>query len=575
MTRFQSRLMTATILAPLAALAIPPSYAADAASLAKTPLRHVIIIMQENRSFDQYFGTYPGANGIPPDTCVPLNPTNPSLGCVVPFHDPHDANAGGPHGAPDAQADLDDGITTDKMDGFLLQQTNAPPTVCETSPDTLGCAETLDGTARHDAAGYHTADEIPNYWAYAQKFVLQDQLFEGVRSWSLPSHLDLTSEWVAACIDKTKALTCGSTLNLPTPVAGTEYPWVNLFQLLDKHGVSWKYYLGTGAEPDCENDDMSCDPEVQGPQSPGVPSIWNVAPYFTSVQKHGAAYLAKHNPDADQFLVDIENGTLPEVSWIIPAAIYSEHPVSGVTVGMEYTTSLVNAVMNSPYWKDTAIFIAWDDWGGFYDHVAPPNVDTNDSSNPIQGFGLRVPGILVSAYAKSGTIDHSVLSFDSYATFIEDIFMGGARLNPNQLGNPDNRPDIRDELRSVTFPDGAKAPIGNLMNEFDFKQKPLPPLVLTTHIPTGINIDCSADHSEHCTSSTVTIAWSPVTGPNIPGTYTYHVQRDGTELPQCVTQFTRSCTDTPGSGNHLYRIYSVDLNNVASPLSAAAEADEP
>ena len=122
--------------------------------------------------------------------------------------------------------------------------------------------------------------------------------------------------------------------------------------------------------------------------------------------------------------------------------------------------------------------------------------------------------------------------------------MGGARLNPAQLGNPDNRPDIRDALTSVTFPNGVKAPIGNLMDEFDFSQPRLSPLVLSTYIPTGITTQCSRDKSEHCTDPTVTISSSPVTGLNVPGPFIYHVERDGMELPQCVGT-AASCTDAP------------------------------
>jgi phospholipase C len=525
--------------------------------------------MQENRSFDNYFGTFPGANGFPAGTCVPLNPRSPGGGCVPPFHDPHDVNAGGNHSAAAAQADLDDGITTNRLDGFVYQQTISP-LGCQ--PDAANCAGTIDGVARHDAMGYHTAAEIPNYWAYAQSFVLQDRLFASIRSQSWANHLDLTSEWVARCKDYTNATTCETWQNGIKFVQGVQFPWVNLFQLLDTKSVSWKYYLGQGVEPDCEDDAMTCAPRVQ---TPGVPSIWNPPPAFTWVQSKGADYLKLHNPSVARFLYDVQHGELPQVSWIAPSGTYSEHPPAGVTRGMEYVTSLVNAVMQSPYWANTAIFIAWDDWGGFYDHVVPPVVDRNHTpQTPIQGFGIRVPGIMISAWARSGKIDHNVLSFDSYATFIEDIFMGGARLDPAQLGNPDNRPDIRDSLTSVTFPGGVETPIGDLMDEFDFNQKPLAPLVLSTHIPTGIAAICSRKDNVDCTSPTVTVSWAAVTGLNVPGPFTYHVQRDGTELAQCVGTAT-SCTDTPGSGVHLYRAYSVDSNKVASPLSAAAEADEP
>ena len=554
------------ILAAFLALASANSRAATDAKSPAIPIQHVIIIMQENRSFDSYFGTFPGADGIPADACVPNDREHPFGGCTRPYHDPHDQNAGGPHRAMNAQKDLNDGIHTDRMNGFISEQVNAPQN-CK--PDAPNCSSFADGVARKDVVGYHTQDEIPNYWTYASKFVLQDHLFEGVRSWSWPSHLEITSEWVALCKDDTKASTC-----VTDPDGGDhgphdvkQLPWANLFQLLDAHGVSWKYYLAGGLQPDCDDDEMTCPDK---PQTSGVPSIWNPAPYFVSVKKMGAKYLSKHNPDTRQFFSDIKNGTLPQVSWIVPTNADSEHPPAGVTRGMEYVTRMVNAVMASPYWKNTAIFIAWDDWGGFYDHEPPPDVDRNKTKYPIQGYGLRVPGIMISAYAKSGMIDHSVMSFDAYATFIEDLFMKGARLNPTVLGNPDNRPDIRDALTQVHFIDGTTAPIGKLIDEFDFNQTPLPPLQLSTAIPSGIQTVCAAHKTEHCTQQTVTITWNPV-GPK---GFTYHILRDGKDLPQCTGTATH-CTDKPGSGAHFYRAYSVSSKGVKSPRSAVAEADEP
>jgi phospholipase C len=534
------------------------------AKAADIPLRHVIIIMQENRSFDHYFGTFPGADGIPAGICVPLDPTQPGSRCIKPFHDVLDVNAGGPHGPNNAQADLDDGISTGLMDGFIHEQANAK---LGCAPDAPDCATTRDGVARHDVVGYHDEDEIPNYWAYARHFVLQDHLYEGVRSWSWPSHLELTSEWSAVCTDYTKASTCVTNPNAGRPLEGRELPWANLFQLLDQHGVSWKYYLEGGAQPDCDDGGIRCPAQAQTNR---VPSIWNPAPYFTSVQRRGAAYLGAHNPDSTQFFTDLRNGTLPQVAWLIPADKDSEHPPSGVTRGMEYVTRIVNAVMRSSYWNDTVIFIAWDDWGGFYDHVTPPLADFNDTKTPIQGFGLRVPGIMISAYAKSGMIDHSVLSFDSYATFIEDVFMNGARLDPRALGNPDNRPDVRDALTQVRLIDGTVVPVGNLMDEFDFTQPPLHRLELSTDIPTDLTAHCGSSTTQRCTEPVVTISWRRVFSRQL----TYHVKRDGKDLPQCAGAAT-SCTDRPGKGAHLYRAYSVNAKGRASPLSAAAEADEP
>lgn len=546
------------------------------------PIQHVVIIMQENRSFDHYFGTYPGANGLPQGTCVPIDPAQPTMGCVAPFHDQHDQNAGGPHGWYGAMMDLDDGLTTSKMDGFVYEQTVGGQgcAIVKLAPAIeKQCHGLRDGVLRHDAMGYHTAAEIPNYWAYAQHFVLEDNMFEGDRGWSLVAHLEMTSEWSAKCGNKVprQLSKCESSQSPvpPHPNKPPQYPWVSLFQLMDINNVSWKYYLANGEEPDCEDDEMTCMPQDQ---HGSVLGAWNPAPGFTWVAQQGPAYLAAHNPDVDQFLLDVKNGTLPQVSWIIPPVDLSEHPSSGVTAGMEFVTSLVNAVMQSPYWANTAIFLSWDDFGGFYDHVMPPNVDFNKDHTQVQGYGLRVPGILISPYAKPGKIDHAVLSFDAYAALIETLFMNGTHLDPVAMGQPDARPDIRDELTTVPYLDGSTAPVGDLLTEFDFTQTPLPPLVLSTHIPTKIGVACGSTNSnspEQCTLPSVTVSWDPVASGEVPGPFTYNVLRDGGTQPVCTTTGT-SCTDpAPPSGTHFYTAYSVDSSNVASPPCAGAEADVP
>ncbi len=569
MIRFFSRSLLVALLSGLAA---GPTIA--------SPIKHVIIIMQENRSFDSYFGTFPGANGFPSGLCVPLHPNRPADGCVAPFHDPHQNNAGGPHDVFNAQSDLGDGITTWHLDAFVHQQTLSRPTAstCGTlSP--LHCAELFDGVNRHDVMGFQNEEDIPNYWRYAKNFVLQDRLFEPVRSWSRPAHLYLTSEWNALCRDKTNVATCKTTpfadespSSFGEGSPGENYPWVSLFELLDRHKVSWKYYLAAGAEPDCEDDALTCDPQ---PQRPGVPGIWNPAPSFSYIKAKGKAYLAEHNPDAEQFLADLKNGTLPAVSWIIPNNEVSEHPPSGFTEGMDHVTAMVNAVMQSPYWDSTVIYITWDDWGGFYDHVAPPTVDRSTNSRyPVQGYGLRVPGIMISPWARAGMIDHATLSFDSYATLIEDLFMDGARLNPAKMGEPDSRPTIRDALTQVTYPDGHTEKIGKLTGEFDFNQTPNKPLILSPFAPTGLVAQCNSQYFVRCTEKQVKISWNSVDGADISKPFTYRVLRNGTVLPQCTGTAT-SCIDTPGSGDFYYRVYSVDKNGNNSPNSGASEAIMP
>jgi phospholipase C len=130
-------------------------------------------------------------------------------------------------------------------------------------------------------------------------------------------------------------------------------------------------------------------------------------------------------------------------------------------MGQAYVTKLVNAVMQSSAWDSSAIFITWDDWGGFYDHVPPTKVDQ-------MGYGIRVPALMISPYSRSGYIDHQTLSFDAYLKLIEDRFLGGERLDPATLGRPDPRPVVREEL----------AALGDLAHEFDFTQSPRKPVVL-------------------------------------------------------------------------------------------------
>ena len=409
-------------------------------------IRHVIVIMQENRSFDEYFGTYPGADGIPKGVCVP-DPR--SGGCQRPYHDPKDRDSGGPHRTQDFVLDVNGG----RMNGFVhaaqLAQSNCA------DPNAPGC---IHGPI--DVMGYKNASDIPNYWAYAKNFVLQDHMFESVASWSLPSHLYMVSAWSALCSAPNVAASCRSRIigNPDRDVFGKapDFAWTDLTYLLHKQGVSWRYYVAQGTQPDCDDDAMTCAPK---PQHVGTPEIWNPLPDFATVHQDGQ--LGNIQPVSNYFAA-ARTGHLPAVSWIVPNGRYSEHPPALVSEGQFWVTSLIDAAMRSPDWKSTAIFLAWDDWGGFYDHVKPPVVDGN-------GYGLRVPGLVISPYARRGYIDHQTLSFDAYLKFIEDDFLGGQRLNPKTDGRPDPRPTVRESVPGL----------GDLVKDFDFTQSPRPPVILS------------------------------------------------------------------------------------------------
>jgi phospholipase C len=308
--------------------------------------------------------------------------------------------------------------------------------------------------------GWHDAREIPNYWAYAQNFVLQDHMFEPNASWSLPEHLFQVSEWSATCSSSNPS-SCQNELQSPANpnVASTDYAWTDLTYLLHGSGVSWGYYVFDGNEPDCEDDQaVACQAKAQHTKTPG---IWNPLPRFSDVKADGQ--LDNIQPIANIY-AQAKEGKLPAVSWVAPNNAVSEHPPGLISAGQAYVTGLVDTIMQGPDWPSTAIFLAWDDWGGFYDHVAPPTVDQN-------GYGLRVPGLVISPYARKGFIDHQTLSFDAYAKFIEDDFLNGARLDPKTDGRPDPRPDVREDASQL----------GDLRADFDFSQTPRPPLVLPMH----------------------------------------------------------------------------------------------
>ena len=441
---------------------VPALVTSARASAGIHSIRHVVVIMQENRSFDEYFGLYPGADGLPRQNgqftvCIP---DQVPASCVKPFHDGRDSNAGGPHGEANATADIDGG----KMDGFVTQAAKGKKS----------CASQLDPACTNgltsDVMGYKDARDIPNYWAYAENFVLQDRMFEPNASWSLPEHLFMVSEWSARCSRPGDPMSCVNALQNPDQVRSAavrnvkppDYAWTDLTYLLHRNNVSWKYYVAEGTQPDCQDDQATCAPQ---PQRAGTPEIWNPLPWFDTVRQDKQL---GNIQTVDHLYTDAKAGTLPTVSWVVPNGQDSEHPPALVSTGQAYVTGLVNAIMQSPDWASTAIFLSWDDWGGFYDHVVPPRVDLN-------GYGLRVPGIVISPYAKTGFIDHQTLSFDAYVKFIEDDFLNGQRIDPATDGRRDPRPTVRE----------STSLLGDLTQDFDFTQAPRKPILLDPHPQPG------------------------------------------------------------------------------------------
>ncbi len=521
----------ACVLACLLACSASPALGAE--GLQK--IQHVIVLMQENRSFDSYFGTFPGANGIPAGVCVP-DPLHG--GCVRPYHDASDVNSGGPHGTGSTINDVNGG----RMNGFVgvaeeglkCESTNPNCVPCK-SAETAGCV---------DVMGYHDAREIPNYWEYAHNFVLQDNMFEQSTSWSLTEHLYMVSAWSAVCPHEDgNPLDCVNSLNPVHPAKNwigpiepgrATYAWTDITYLLHRAGVSWGYYVMEGSEPDCQLDEsVTCEHVHQVFTTPG---IWNPLPDFTDVKQDGQ--VGNVQPLTSFYSGVHQQGScgLPAVSWVTPNDTYSEHPPSRVSKGQAYVTTLVNSIMRSPCWGSSAILLSWDDWGGFYDHVVPPAIDEN-------GYGLRVPGLVISPYAKAGYIDHQQLSHDAYLKFIEDVFLGGQRLNPSTDGRPDPRISVREEAPGL----------GSLANDFDFNQAPRQPLLLSPHPAPG---PPSEPPREGQPAPAVTPGEASATGETsavLNGT----VNPEGVAVSECSFEYgptpsygaSAPCSPAPGSGS--------------------------
>jgi phospholipase C len=380
-------------------------------------LQHFVFITQENRSFDSYFGTYPGADGIPDGVCL----AGPRIGrCMPPAHDPSDVNHDAPHFRSDAIYDIDGG----RMDGFLAR-----------AYTTGGLCTTVGrscepGQDPRDVMGWHDWREIPNYWTYASQFVLQDHFFAASLGYTLPNRLfGLTGQ-------------SGGLTDTRRPES-TEFDFQSIVDSLDAANVDWTYYVTTERNLDPEDGQVvaSLDTPIRRPTDF---SYFNPLPALRGVRTDPTQLVRL--VDTADFYQDARYGRLAAVSWIAPSAELSEHPPHSIRRGMAYVTGLVNAIMEGPDWNTTAIFISYDEWGGFYDHASPPAVDG-------EGFGLRVPGIVISPYARAGYVDHQVHSSASWLRIVEDRF----------------------GLPSLTARDASA---DAMLGAFDFSQPPRPPVIL-------------------------------------------------------------------------------------------------
>jgi phospholipase C len=358
-------------------------------------IRHIVFIISENHTFDNYFGTFPGADGATSGLL--------SNGQRIPLSPMPDAYEGtGLCNSWDcALLAMDAG----KMDRFDLIS---------------GGTWTAYTQAQEQ--------EIPNYWAYARRFALADRYFTSVHGPSLPNHLFAISAQSGGAIDNGAQGTvpdCAPNSNSTVTVISPEgnrsqqircFDFPTLPDSLEHAGISWKYYAEEGGFIGL------------------ISHIYNSKMWTTNVA------------EPDQFVIDAQTGQLPSVSWLLPPEYMSEHPPYSICEGENLTVNIVNALMQGSDWNSTVVFVTWDDFGGFYDHVAPPQLDQF-------GLGPRVPLLIISPYAKPGYISHNLSDLTSVLRFVE----------------------TRYGLQALTSRDAA---VSDLMDNFDFDSPPRPPVIL-------------------------------------------------------------------------------------------------
>ncbi|HZU70293.1 MAG TPA: alkaline phosphatase family protein [Ktedonobacteraceae bacterium] len=391
--------------------------AAKAAPQASNPIKHIVIMVKENRSFDSMFGTFPGADGATTykDKKGKIHPLN---------HQPDHLTFDLAHNYPAFLTAYDHG----KMDGFSK---------------IAGAIQIINGKKMDVADSQFYQADIPNYWQYAQTFALPDEFFYTIRSESFPNHLfsiaatdnDVDENPQISNLKYINTWGCddpkGTTVEERHSNGKVEnvfpcFTFQTLGDLLSAQNISWKSY-----SPSFNKDGYE----------------WNAYDAIQGIRNTNQ--WKQHFSDYTNFVKDAASGNLPTVSWLVQPSGVSDHPPESVCAGENWTVQQINAIMqNQSLWNSTAIFLTWDDFGGFYDHVKPSN-----GPNQKIEYGFRAPLIIISPYAKPHYVDNTFYSFPSMLKFAEKI------LGLPSLGGLDQ---------------GAS----DMFNSFNFKQQPLPPLIL-------------------------------------------------------------------------------------------------
>ena len=362
----RKRLLAAMAALFTAGLAAPAATAAPAKREPTTPIKHFVYMLQGDRSFDNYFGTYPGAEGIPPGVCQRRVVTGSDESCVKPFplHGTNTQALGA------GNVELNNQYDEGRMDGFVA-------------------AYQIQGRDGSSAMGYYDQRDLPTYWGLANRYVLFDHFFSSTRSGQRVNR----SYWVSGSPPPT-----GS----PGAVAADYAKHLTIFDRLQAAGVDWKFYVQGYDPKQTYRTSSRTTPTTQPVRVP----LLNYPRFLDNPA------LSSRIVDLSQYYRDLDSGKLPAVAYIASNGP-SERSTRSIRSGQQLVTNLVSSLMVSSAWKSSAFLLSYDGSGGWFDHVKPPQVDS-------QGYGMRVPALLISPYVQPGQIRKEVLDYTSALAFIED-----------------------------------------------------------------------------------------------------------------------------------------------------------
>jgi phospholipase C len=443
--------LSATVVTMLAACASGSSASSPAQVLpisdstsSGSPIKHVIVLVQENRTFNMLFAKFPGATG----TIVGKKKIGAGKHAKTESINLTEVNLYTGFSPSHLYVAYRTAYDGGKMDGFndIIYNPNGKK----------------EGAEPYQ---YVNPQQIAPYWTMAEQYALANKMFQTQGSGSFTAHQELirgdtainSSESMIDYPSESKVWGCDAPAGTTTPLITTQlkyeptagplpctkaFPssgsdYLTLRDLMDGASppVSWKYYT----------------PQL-GPYGPG--SLWNAFDVIAPV-RYGSEWGTNVNWPETNIFNDITNGDLPAMSWVIPDFYNSDHPGHGKDTGPSWVASIVNAIGQSSYWNTTAIIVTWDDWGGYYDPVKPPSIDNQG------GMGFRVPMIVISPYSREtsssqpGYISNVVYSFGSILRFAEDTFGLG------RLGTTDST------CNSIGPESGSQG--GDML---DFSQKP-------------------------------------------------------------------------------------------------------